>query len=65
MEPQLEERIAQLEQKIDAVYFSSEKSRKYLLTLLITMVVMAVLPIIAALFIVPMAISTLSTAYGI
>ncbi len=48
-----ETKLAELSQKIDAVYVSVEKTRKYLLWTLIGTVVAFVLPLIAALFIVP------------
>ncbi len=41
-----EEILSRLERKIDAVYTSTEKSRKYLLTILIATVVMVILPLI-------------------
>ncbi len=60
-----EERLDRLEQKIDAIYKSTEKSRKYLLTMLIGTVVMVVLPLILAAVLLPMMLSTVGTMYGI
>lgn len=60
-----EERHARLEDKIDAVYASVEKVRKYLLTTLIVTIVTIVLPIIIALFMIPMALSTFGSMYQI
>jgi hypothetical protein len=48
-----EERIAALEQKIDAIYTSVEKTRRYILTTLIITVAVVVLPVIGLLFAVP------------
>lgn len=59
------EEIARLEDKIDAVYASVEKVRKYLLTTLIITVVTIVLPIIIAIFMIPMALSTFGSMYQI
>ena len=56
-----EERLAQLEKKIDAIYISTEKSRKYLLTMLISSIVMVVLPLLLAGIILPMVLSSLSS----
>lgn len=60
-----EEQMIRLEEKIDAVYKSVEKIRKYLLTTLIVTVVTIVLPIIIAIFMIPMAISTFGSIYQI
>lgn len=60
-----EEQHIRLEEKIDAVYASVEKVRKYLLTTLIVTVITIVLPIILALFMVPMALSTFRNMYQI
>lgn len=60
-----EEQHIRLEEKIDAVYASVEKVRKYLLTTLIVTVITIVLPIILALFMVPMALSTFGNMYQI
>jgi hypothetical protein len=59
------EEIARLEDKIDAVYASVEKVRKYLLTTLIITVVTIVLPIIIAIFMIPMALNTFGSMYQI
>jgi uncharacterized protein YqhQ len=64
MNPQ-EEQLARLEQKIDAIYMSTEKSRKYLLTMLIGTVLMVVLPLILAALAVPFLMSTLGGIYQI
>ena len=61
----IEEDIVRLEEKIDAVYASVEKVRKYLLITLIVTVVTIVLPIIIALFMIPMALSTFGSMYQI
>lgn len=58
-----EEQHARLEEKIDAVYASVEKVRKYLLTTLIITVVTIILPIILALIMIPIAIDTFGSMY--
>lgn len=65
MNPSQEAQLARLEQKIDAVYASTEKTRKYILYMLIGSIVMVVLPIILGALLVPFALSTFSTMYGI
>lgn len=60
-----EQQLARLEEKIDAVYKSSEKSRKYLLAMLIGSVLMVVLPLILAALAIPFLMSTLGSVYSI
>lgn len=58
-------KLAEQEKKIDAVYESVEKTRKYFLWTLIASVVMFVLPLIGIMFAIPFLLTTLSGAYGI
>ena len=53
-------KIAVLEQKVDAVYKSAEKTRKYFMWTLILSVVFFVLPLIALIFVIPSFISSIS-----
>lgn len=53
MEPALEARITTLEQKIDAVYTSVEKTRKYFLWTMIISVALFVLPLIGVALVLP------------
>lgn len=53
MEPQLTDRLAVLEQKVDAMYASVEKLRKYFLWTGIITVVLFVLPLIGLAFAIP------------
>ena len=57
-----EAQLAHLEDKIDAVYASVEKSRKYLLTMVIVTLVTIALPLIAAIAI-PMVLNTVGGMY--
>ncbi len=52
MEPS-DTRLVQLEQKIDAIYVSVEKTRKYFLWTLIITVVLFVLPLVGLVFAIP------------
>ncbi len=53
MEPNLEARFTALEEKIEKIYVSVEKTRKYFLWTLITSVVLVVLPAIGLAFALP------------
>lgn len=53
-----EDRAAQLEAKIDAIYVSVEKTRKYLLWTMIVTLAVVVLPAIGLVFAVPSFISS-------
>ena len=46
-------KLAELEQKVDMVYKSAEKTRKYFMWTLILSVVFLVLPLIALVFVIP------------
>lgn len=60
-----ETELTRLEDKIDAVYASVEKSRKYLLTMVIITVVTIALPIIIAAIALPALMSTMGDMYQI
>ena len=57
---ELDKRIATLEQKIDAVYTSVEKTRKYFLMLLVASAAMVILPLFGLVFAIPSFMSTYS-----
>jgi hypothetical protein len=52
MEP-TEQKLAALEQKIDAIYVSVEKTRKYFLWTMVVTIVLFVLPLIGLVFAIP------------
>lgn len=60
MEPDTRARLDAIEKKIDAVYVSAEKTRKYFLAVLIVSAVAFVLPLVGLLFAIPSALSTYS-----
>ncbi len=60
-----EAQFAHLEEKIDAVYASVEKSRKYLLIMVIVTLVTVALPLIIATIALPMVMSTVGGMYQI
>ena len=60
-ETDIAEKLAVLEQKIDATYASAEKTRKYFLWTLIVSLVAFVLPLIGLIFAVPSFLTTLGS----
>lgn len=60
MEPEIQ-RLDMLEAKIDAIYVSVEKTRKYFLFVMWASIIMVVLPVIGLLFAIPQFINTYST----
>ena len=64
MEQELLKKLEEQEKKIDAIYVSVEKTRKYFQWTLIVTVVTIVLPIVVLIIMIPWLMSTLSSAYG-
>ena len=62
MEPELSKRIDDIEKKVDAIYTSTEKTRKYFLWTLIISVAVIILPLIALMFILPYYLQTINLA---
>ncbi len=60
-----EQNLARLEEKIDAVYVSVEKSRKYILTMVIITIVTIALPILLGALILPSALESVGNMYGV
>ncbi len=58
MDPIIESRLKELEAKIDAIYISAEKTRKYFLWTAIITVALFVLPLIGLMFAIPSFLST-------
>ena len=65
MDEMLLKKLSEQEKKIDAIYVSVEKTRKYFLFTLILSVVLFVLPFFGLLFAVPFLLSTFSGLIGI
>jgi len=53
MEPNIDRRLADLEEKINSIYVSVEKTRKYFLWTMIITIALVVLPIIGLVFALP------------
>ncbi len=60
MDQDLKNRIDAVEKKIDAVYVSVEKTRKYFLTVLIVSAIAFVLPLVGLFFAIPSFLSSYS-----
>lgn len=52
-------KLTELEAKVDAVYKSAEKTRKYFMWTLIISIVLFVLPLIALIFVIPQFLSAI------
>jgi len=53
MDPQLQARLEALEKKIDAVYVSAERTRKYMMWTAIVTIAVIVLPLLGLVFVIP------------
>ena len=65
MDADLEKRLAAIEEKIDALYATSEKMRTYFLVIAWVTVLAVVLPLIGLLFAVPSFLETYSSLEGL
>ena len=68
MDQDLKNRLDALERKLDAVFISAEKTRKYFLAVLIVSAIAFVLPLIGLFFAIPSFLSTyndVSQMYGL
>lgn len=65
MDPELRKQLEAQDEKLERIYQSVEKTRKYFLWTMIATVVTFVLPLIGLIFAVPFFLSTLSSAYGL
>lgn len=64
MENDANAKLIALEQKIDAIYVSVEKTRKYFLAVMIISVVAFVLPLIGLMFAIPSFLSSYNNLLG-
>lgn len=60
MEQEILKKLEEQEKKIDAIFVSVEKTRKYFLTAVIITIVMTILPLIGLMIVIPFFLSTLS-----
>lgn len=64
MDAEFLQKFSEQEQKLDAIYVSVEKTRKYFLWTMIITVVTIVLPLLALAFVLPWMLETLTKSYG-
>lgn len=64
MEPSIKDQLEVQGNKIDAIYISVEKTRKYFLIILWATVIMFVLPMIGLVFIIPSFIEIYTSSMG-
>ena len=65
MEQEILIKLEEQEKKIDAIYKSVEKTRKYFLWTLIITVVTILLPLVALIFVIPWFLKIITSAYSI
>lgn len=65
MDNELLQKLETQEKKLDAIFESAEKTRKYFLWTLIITVVMLVLPLIALAFVIPWFLKIITSAYSL
>ncbi len=53
MEPDLQKRIEEIEKKLDAIYRSTEKTRKYIFWTIVATVITFIMPLIGLIFALP------------
>jgi hypothetical protein len=64
MSPELEDRLKKIEETVNLVYASVEKTRKYFLTIVWVTVLALVLPAIGLIFAIPAFLSSYATMLG-
>ena len=62
MEPNIQAKLTELETKIDAIYVSTEKTRRYFQIVMWVTIVMVVLPFVGLLFAIPAFINSYTAA---
>ena len=62
MEPNIQSKLTELESKIDAIYVSTEKTRRYFQIVMWITIVLVVLPFIGLLFAIPAFIKSYTAA---
>ena len=65
MDQDIEQKLTEQDKKLDQIYASVEKMRKYFLWTMIITIATIVLPLIGLVFAIPFLLSTLTSAYGI
>jgi len=58
MEPETQNKLEEMDQKLNAIYASVEKTRKYFLMVMWITIAMVVLPLLGLIFVIPSFISS-------
>lgn len=64
MDPEIKQKLEQQDAKLDAIYKSVEKTRKYFQMIFWVTIVLFILPLIGLLFMIPSFLNTYSGALG-
>lgn len=64
MENEIQQKLKEQEEKLDKIYASVEKTRKYFLGIIWLSILMVILPIIGMLFIVPTLLNSYSNLFN-
>lgn len=65
MDQELSQKLQAQDEKLERIYQSVEKTRKYFLWTFIATLVTFILPLIGLVFAIPFFLSTVSSAYGL
>ncbi len=65
MDQEIAQKLAEQDKKLDQIYISIEKMRKYFFWTMIITIGTIVLPLFGLVFAIPFFLKTLSSAYGI
>lgn len=63
MEPNIQSKLEELEAKIDAVYVSTEKTRRYFQIVMWVTIAMVVLPVLGLMFVIPAFINSYTASF--
>ena len=63
MEPNIETQLQELRERVDAIYVSVEKTRKYFLVVMWVTIALVVLPVLGLLFAIPAFINSYMTSF--
>lgn len=64
MEPEIQKQLAEQSQKLDAIFVSVEKTRKYFLVIMWVTIAMVVLPIFGLIFAIPVFLNSYVSSMG-
>lgn len=65
MEQEILQKLQELEQKINAVYVSAEKTRRYFVWMLVVTIMVIVLPLVGVAFLIPTLLNSIVLPAGL